>query len=705
MALDPTAPTGVSPAATARAPGVSAKRVYRPACLVRLTVRLDDWSNDDGAQAQDEGKPAKAPGAKAVTEAARLTALQNVRRASGEHDAAADAQAEVARRKAARVKAGKTGSQAAAPQGAPADDHSFTVGIVPQDITVCLNGFRTADRVEFEAMLTELPLPPDLVRSMLVEVYMGTVHVDDFARPDRWIPAIYQQPPMFRGYAEDESLEAGDGELKVVVSALSLEQRLMQLKINPMTPERRVKRGGEPVTDYIRRLISTIPEFNGSYGDAIGVRMFPNVDPAKVPRLDAAMFKRSLQSAASRSQGAGPVQPAPADPANDPSAGQPGGVGFASVAPSIAEVSVWDVITRAAELAGTIPVYDPSIVAREPDGAITPIGANNILLIPPQNIKETPQGGITIPGGPVDGFEREFTIGGQTVRSQVRFMVWGHNIAEMKMARKYGREVAPRVRCVCHNPDGPAGKRVLTSVYPKTLRGTAVSAVGSAAGKGHAPVQEEVVRVIREVRRQEDLDRIAVALYHAIGRREVTCVIETDEMSSYIDPTRPETHNENPDLLSLRPGTPCRVMVARQVQDPDDPGLVVNGLSELMDRRSNPAFLRRALAGGIAAAGAGGADLEAALAKIEAAFQSSRLTDWFYTRNMEIRWGQQDGWRATIELANYVEARSNPANLSADDQQRNDAGKAARPRQKPSGRAAAIQANLARSIDKKGGSL
>lgn len=700
------APVGLSPAQTSQGAGAGAKYVYRPGVVVRLTIRLEDWSNDDGAQAQAEGAPAKTAASRAISDAANLEAQQAVRRASGEFDPAADAQVTIAQKKAARAKAGKTtGTGAAAPITAPPDARTIQLGVVPLDISTDHNGFRTADKVSIEVSLGDLPLPPDLVRSLLVEVFVGTVPVDDFGDPTRWVPNILSNPPDFRGYADQENIQADADNLKVSIDALSLEQRLMTLKINPFTKERRIARGGEPVTDYCRRLIATIPEFNGSLGDAIGVRVFPNVAPDQVPRLDSALFKRSLQSAASRAQAGGQVQPGPApdvDPSQDPSVGQPMGVGFPTPSPAVADVSVWDVITRAAELSGLIPIYDPSIIARDLGGNVTMLGANNILLVPPQTIKETPEDGITIPGGPIDGFSRDLTIGGtSTVHTQVRFLVWGSNIKSYKMSRKYGREKAPRVRVVAHNPDAPAGKRTMTSVFPTKLRGTSVSAVGSGQGTGHAPVEEEVVRVIREIRSQKQLDQIAVALYHAIGRREITCTIETDELSSYIDPTRPETHNENPDLLRLRPGTPCRVLVARRVSDPASEGFEVNGLSELMDRRSNPAFLRKALATGtnLIAPGTAKKKLEEALSRLEDAFQSSRLTDWFYCRTVSWHWSTSDGWSATIELANYVEARNSPANLGTQDAATNDSIKAVKSVSKKDLAAAANQSAQQANLD------
>lgn len=705
------------------AAGAGAEKLYRPAVAIRLIVRLEDFSNDDGDQAQEEGSPAKDPGHVAIANLNSLQALQAVRRASGEFDANLDAQVTIAQKKAARAKSGKTaGTQAAAPAGSGKDDFSIELRVIPSEMSLALNGFNQADKVDFEIPLANLPLPPDIVRSLFVEVYMDEIGVNDFGDPARWIPKLYQSPPMFRGYADEEEMDTDVDRLSIHITAQSLEQRLMSLKINPFTKARQIAKGGEPVTRYIQRLISTIPEFNGTYGDPIGVRMFPNVDESKVPILDAKLFKRSLQSAASRAQAGGQVQGAPppgTDPAMDPSNGTPGGVGFASPAPQVCDVSVWDIITRAAWLTGLMPIYDPSITVTETTGTVVPLGANNILLMPPQNLMETPQDGVTIPGGPPDGFSRTITVGGITkVFSQVRFFVWGSNIRSMKTARKYGRIKAPRVRCIAHNPDAKAGNRIIEAVFPETKRGTSISALGSGhSGKGHAPIEEEVVRLIKEARSKEELQRIAIALYHTIGRHESVVSIVTDDLSSYFDPGSGKT---NPDVLRLRPGTACRVMVG--ISDPASPNQVVNGLSELMARRFNPAFLRKALlesadsprfVGGVAGSSPIGADgtssarsrIEDALAKIETAFQSARLTDWFYCRAVEHRWSSEDGWSASIELATFQEARNLPQNLSSQDKATNDASKAIKPNVKPDPRAAAIKDNLDALVSKKGGAL
>lgn len=692
------------------------KHVYYPTAVLRLTVRLDDFSNEDGGTAQSEAEPA--PNARAESQVTSEEARQGAAEARALGDFDLEDQA-TARKVQADAAAPSTGADAAPPNDVPKDDLSFEISVVPLELSVELNSFRIADKMQATFSLRDLPLHPNILRACLVEAYIGTARAEDFADPSRWIPSLLgTMTPMFRGYVDEESMDVSESDLTVQFEARSLEARLMDEKIHPLTKERRIRRtdsfkdgnghvvSGEKITSFLKRLMSTIPEFSGALGDSIGVRIFPNFDPAQEPILSSSLFLRSIQTAQSRAQAGGQVQAAPPETGDQPPAVDPS-VGTPVMPAPPGEMSVWDVITRACELVGLLPTYDPSIRMTDADGTLVR-GADNILLLSPQNLKETPSDGITIPGGPIDGFTRTISLAGagSAVRTQVRFMVWGHNISKMKLARKFGRVKAPMVRVTCSDPDQKAGGRVLVAQFPKTPRGTNVAASGTGrgkAGKGHKPTMEVVTKVLFGIRDQAQLEQAAVAIYHSISRHEVTCEIETDEMSSYIDPTRPETHNENPDLLSLRPGTPCRVMVARRVVDPAVGTVGVDELSQLFDTRANPAFLRKALIGGSAGAAlsaTGKQRLEAALAKIENAYQSARLTDWFYTRVVHHKFSASDGYSVSMELANFIEARNLPSNLSPQDKAQNDKRKKAKRGTSPiNGRDQAVQDGGRRVID------
>lgn len=670
------------------------KRTYYPAVLLRLTVRLEDFSNEDGETSVSQAVPATSPAARAAIDARAAGQDQAVLRALGDDDLA---DATAARAQAAQAAAPPTGATSAPPNDAPPDDLSFKIDVVPLDAKIELNSFRIADKLQASFALQDLPIAPDIIRSLLVEAYVGTAAAADFGDPARWIPALAgTQAPTFRGYADVADMEAGD-DFKICIQARSLEARLMDAKIHPLTRERKIKRTdsyrdpsgavvrGEKVTSYLKRLIATIPEFSGALGDRIGVQIFPNFDGDQEPVLSAKLFLKALQSAQSRAQAGGQVQGAP--PGGGVAPGQGDGGGTPAVpSPTPSEMSAWDVFVRASELCGLVPTYDPSIVMRDAKGDVVLRGADNILLMPPQTVKESPRDGLTIAGGPVDGFQREISIGGAgaPLRSEVRFLVWGDNLKRMKTSRKFGRVKAPAVRVVSFNPDAPANQRVMVAQFPTTPIGSgAVSASGTGRGrpgKGHLPTQEVITKVVRSIRDPAMLKQIAVSMYHAIARHEVSVQIETDELSSYIDPTRPESHNENPDLLRLRPGTPCRVMVARKIVDPASSAssTATDTLSSLFERRSNPAFLRKALFDSATARGVlsarGKEKLEDALRKIEQAYQTARLTDWFFCRVVNIDWSVEDGISLSMEMANFVEARG-LTNLSAQDKKDNDARK------------------------------
>jgi hypothetical protein len=689
----PTGAAGIAVPQSAQAPR-GPLRTYRPAKVARLSIRLEDFSNEDGSRAVSERNPFPPQQLRAQQELSAAQANLAVAQASGEAEPADFKRVKDAQRKVGTKNASR---DVGPPDNASPDIFAVEMAVVPVESSLELNSFRIADKLQMTVALRDFPIVPDVVRAVLIDYYQGDIAADDFKDPSIWVPQLLAtKRPMFRGYADVHDMSATDSDFTVQIQARSLEAVLMDAKVNPRTRDRMIKRNdsyvdpatnkivrGEKLTRFVRRFISTIPEFSGELGgDAIGVRIWPNFDPSKEPVLGADMFLHSLQTAQSRALAGGQVQAAPpTGVTQDPSVAP--GQGTAQLQPPIpgAETSAWDVIVRACELSGFLPVYDPSVIGIDSNGQ-TFYGSNNILLVLPQTLMETPQGGITLPGGAPDGFSRQFLEGGtHQVRSDVRFFVWGHNVKNLKFSRKHGRIKAPAVRVVCHDPDAPAGQRTLVSTYPKTMRGTRASARGTGAGgttRGHPPIEELVTKVVHGIRTQVDLDRIAVALYHTISRQEVSCELETDDLQSYVDPAYPDAL---PDLLTLRPGTPVRVSVARKVEDPAN-GLQISELSEMFDRQANPAFMRKLLLESqgrrVGLSDEGRQKLSDALAQVEAAYDRARLTEWFYVRVANHKTGE-DGWSGHFELVNFLEARSLPANLSAQDAAAADLDKLMKP--------------------------
>ena len=100
---------------------------------------------------------------------------------------------------------------------------------------------------------------------MLVEVFIDEVAVDDYADPGAVGAEGLPEPPIFRGYAEDEESDADE------IDPEDLRQRRVAGEAADDPEDQPVhqgragsRKGGDTVVSYVQRLISTIPEFNGT---------------------------------------------------------------------------------------------------------------------------------------------------------------------------------------------------------------------------------------------------------------------------------------------------------------------------------------------------------------------------------------------------------------------------------------------------------
>jgi hypothetical protein len=201
--------------------------------------------------------------------------------------------------------------------------------------------------------------------------------------------------------------------------------------------------------------------------------------------------------------------------------------------------------------------------------------------------------------------------------------------------------------------------------YPKkTKRATRVGA------KGEGKTEEVKTINIRGCRSEDQLQQIALGLYHSLSRQELSVKLETVDMASYIDPTTGGQHNQNPDVLRLRPGTPVRVTVARQVQDAAQ-GVILTPLSEVFEKRTDEIAKALREQNGRFRADLDSVDgfllAEQTARRISDALTAAKLTDLFYVRTLTHRLTASEGWSADMELVNFLESRSLPKNLSAED--------------------------------------
>lgn len=640
----------------------------RPAALLRFAIRLED----DGMAEDDEAISEDAPFGHAHEQLSeqRAAAVKAVAAARASGDAKAVAQARSKQRQIDRQLAAQKAGSAPPPTGQP-DPFALTdLTVVPLDVDLELNGFRQADKVAATFPFSDLPLTSRIIRSCLVELYMGTVPITAFADPADWKLPIDSTTIMFRGYVDEWKTEHKDGESVVRIEARSMEAILMDQKVNKLAPIFQVGRiedaddpkkvtilDNELITHYLNRFFSTLPNANGALGgDSLVAKFNARGRRAQEPRVNRKLFIRALQTAQSQNQAAGALpgqaalpQPLPEVP---PAPGTAEGFGAARVQqphPSC-DTSAWDIVTIACELAGCIPVYDPSI---DP-GAI--------LIQLPQTIYDD----AAQTANPEDGFSRELVDPDTRVhlKTPFRLFVWGRNVKEMSTSRKLGRIKAPAVRVFGYNPDAAPDKRQLVAKFPSTKRATRVGATG------HGKTDEIITKVVGNVRSQEQLEQIAVGLYHQIARHESSVCIATDSLTSYQDPTT--AFSQDPDLLRLRPGAAVRVLVARYSQDPDG-GLNLTPLSDAFGQ--DPQQIRNFLANQFRTRAKDASQqqsVEKMANKLASVAAAQRTRNLFYVRTANHKFNKDTGWSLKAEVVTFARVTTDPAQMSARDKATND---------------------------------
>jgi hypothetical protein len=674
-----------------------------------MFVRLEDFGAADDSDAQDGSKPYQDAAVKQQADAAIIEGKLAVLAAANQGRSKSamiglSTMAKALRRNA--TKAQQQSDSAAGDKGA-GDDFSVEFITVPQDLDFEDRGFREADQLTASFPFQDLPLHPLIIREIRVEAWVGTVSVEDFATPDSWrLKAIPSDRCVrrFNGYVDLPEMEHDETSGTVHLKARSYIAVLIDNHINPRAKAHQMQASEEYLTTYINRILSEFPPTSGQHGDAFRAVWYGGAAKAE-PKLSRKILLRSLQTASSRNAAAGQTagNPVNAQPDSTVEGADPQGLGdeapggLAGMPPTAVTpegMPIWDLITQACELCGVMPLYRPSLPSAT--GSIAGVEqtvdpANCLLLVPPEAFLDDISSGTQISGGSRDGFRRNFTDAqGNAFGSDVRFMVWGHNLSKMKLARKMGKARPQAVEVHAYNPDAEGAKRQLMSRFPKHVtkaKGKGGKGGGKSASKmgekGHGKIDSVRIFEVQGIRDQLALDSIAVSLYHQLARQELTMEIETDELASYIDPVASATngqlvplqHNDQPDLLRLCAGTPVQVTVARQSTDSSD--LTICSLSEFYDLGGSNVL--KALTEQNNRWGSWRTDgsmdpgkLTETARKIQRAYQTAKLPSVYYCRGVQMSFKQGDDiFHARLELTNYMPS-NDPANMDATSQEMND---------------------------------
>jgi hypothetical protein len=654
-------------------------RLYRPAALLKFQIRLEDFTVEaDPAAVAQETKPYNVKLRDLISsESAQVRALGEMRA----NPNASPADVTKAQKKLDETRRGITtikskGPVSKATNETAGDPYSIQVQVVPLQMSVELNTYRSVDTLSASFPFRLLPLESQNIRSCLVEGYLTDIPPEDFMSPARWAARVGKSTILFRGFVDEWSTSNSGDDATVSIKARSLESLLVDAKIDAKSEVFTVNGDGEKISDYISSVLAVVPatRARGQNGDQLKARIY-GMDPGEEPVLSRKTLKAALQTAASKNQANG-GQVGAASSQGGTAPGDVAGSGNPRMTAAHEEMTAWDFIIQACTSVGLVPIYDPSAPGDNSDF---------ILLQPPHTIYEKVQGGVEIQGGPADRFSRVIpdpnnTTGNVTAPSQIRFMVWGHNIKEFNTNRKLGRVKVQAVEVSFYNPDAKSTEAFKKILYPsKEVIASRTGPKGEGKTEEITPVRRQVRTSIRD---EKILQQIAVGLYQAIGRQELVVHIITDDMMSFgeIDQVTQSltggSPTSDPDMLKIRHGTPVRVEVARNVRVPETGQLAITPLGDLFERRDES--LRRFL---IDQQGAISADLEPGakealvdemVKRISNTINSAKRVDLFYVRTITHTFSADDGWSGDMELVNFTEARALPQNMNPTDKALDD---------------------------------
>lgn len=435
---------------------------------------------------------------------------------------------------------------------------SHVIGRMPIKASVELQGVRKPGKFTLTFDYRVLPIDPRLIRSTGVEIYMDSVTADNFAAgiPGPTIPnqdrssqlTAAQRLSAVRPSADNLVLQGLVDSWRVEHSANGsiaiLEGRDMTgLFLNtPITPK---MVAGLKLDDRIDNVVRNIAyKMDGWFGK-IGVQPSPAEcwpegeipSLAKLNQIDVSVPRVRISAKTGKV-----LRRSPGSQAD--------------------KLNFWDLITRYCALVGAVPyftvqplpnadpfqsIYQPCIMIAPQRSLYDQLGLSN------RNTPSPFQGGAWR----TDDQGRQFKI---------RRLMFGRNIEDMSLERKFQGITARAVKVVSYDSGsphrGPARLLEVMSTDRKTYAEIqAVATDNEAAGRsgvtpnGELGAKDIMTVYVKGVRDKKQLQQIADGLYEEIMRGETGGNVKTRSLSSF------GAGNEDPDLIRIRPLDGIALMV------------------------------------------------------------------------------------------------------------------------------------------------
>lgn len=406
-------------------------------------------------------------------------------------------------------------------------------GIIPVEVEIERNGFRTADTANIVLNWKDVPFDPRLVRAAGVEVIVGVVPPDDFEAGIRGerdesgqLRSVIRQRPTgevagsairFAGWVDTWNVTYANDKADLVqiecrdYTALFLDTPLASSSGVDLTL---------PIVDGVREFLDTYNTLRGfpvRYGDPLNPDLWASaVIPTPGDVLPDLLRSRSGSRARSTRRGD-------------------------------QRMNLWDHLTDVCVPINLIPIVQDY----------------TLWLCPPRTL--TSGDGSPPP----------------------RRMVFGRNLSGLEFTRKLGGVKVPTIEVRCFDPTvgrtrwgrypvrrgEPTHGVFGTTNPPRPLR---PNETGVSGGNPENRIQTFIVRPMSD---GAALGRVAAGLYEQIGRQEIEGNFATSDVSSWNSETDTPLNPDNADLLKLASGESVELLVAPR--DPTRPESVPNTAAAL----------------------------------------------------------------------------------------------------------------------------
>lgn len=437
---------------------------------------------------------------------------------------------------------------------------SHLIGRVPIKASVELQGVRKPGKFTLTFDYRVLPIDPRLVRSTAVEIYMDSVAASDFAtgvvgptianeaRVSQLTAA--QRTSALRPSASNLVLQGLVDSWRVEHSANGsiaiMEGRDMTgMFLNtPITPKMVADLKLDQRIDWVVRDI--VQQMDG-WAHKINVTAAPDATwpGKKIPEL---AYFTELDVSVPRVR----------------RSAKTGKVLRRSAGAKADKINFWDLVTRYCGFVGAVPYFAVQPVADAPPGQS--LYKPTIMIAPQRSLYDAYSANYTRTPAPFAGGANR--VDDQGIEFKVRRLMFGRNIEDLNIERKYQGITARAVRVVCYDTGSSnrGARRLLQAISTERRtfaeeQGVAIAKDAEAAGRsgvtpsGEYGAKDVMTIQVNGVKDQKQLQQIADGLYNEIMRGETGGNVKTRSLSSF------GAGNEDPDLIRIRPMDGIAILV------------------------------------------------------------------------------------------------------------------------------------------------